>query len=106
MSKAVIESEGGVYAKNMFYIIPQPYPKKAFIRVTNGKSLKGTMNLHTDGKIHSIFFINLFKEKRHKVWDMYNAFYKSVTKPFSDFLKKFSPRYIFSLNSIIKTSRK
>ena len=65
VADAVIESEGGVYIDNMFYIIPQPYPKKGFIRITNGKTLKGTMNLHTEGKIYSILFINLFRDKKH-----------------------------------------
>jgi hypothetical protein len=102
----VVQYEGGVYAKGMFYIIPQPYPKKMFIKVTNGKELKGTMNLHTNGKVCSIFFVNLFSKTKYKCWDMYNGFFKSVTKKFSDFLKSDSPKYIFSLDSIFNIKKR
>jgi len=106
ISRAVIEQEGGVFVKNMFYIIPQPYPDKSFVRITDGEKLKGTMNLHTDGKIYSIVFVNLFSNKMYKAWDMSNGFYRSLTKPFSNFLKEFSPKYLFSLHSINKIINK
>lgn len=102
ISESVIENEGGVFVNNMFYIIPQPYPEKTFVKITDGKKLKGTMNLHTGGKIYSLIFVNLFSRKEHRVWDMSSGFYNKLKKDFSDFLKKFSPTYIFSLDSISK----
>ena len=106
IAEGALEYEGGVYAKGAFYIIPQPYPKKMFVRITNGRELKGTMNLHTDGKVYGIFFANLFSKKEHQVWDMYNGFFKSFTTKFSKILNEAKVNYIFSLDSILKIRTK
>ena len=106
VSESIVEYEGGVYAREMFYIIPQPYPDKAFIKVTNGYKFRGTMNLHTEGKIYGLLFVNLFPGYQNKVWDMYNSFHRKLKRTFSKFLKNNKPTYKFSLHSIFKTRAK
>lgn len=100
---AAIEYEGGVYAPNFFYIIPQPFPKKGLIEaVTEGGGYRKTMNLHTGGLLYSIIFVNLLPDKRHRIWDMTNGYFSGIRKKLSSMLKEFNPSYLFSLDSLRK----
>ena len=106
VAENAVTYEGGIYAKEMFYIIPQPYPQKLFVRLTDGETLRGTMNLHTDNKIYSIFFVNLFPGTKYKCWDMYNSFFKNIKSRLSEILHGGSAKYIYSLNYIFNTRKR
>lgn len=103
VSKAAIENEGGVYAPGFFYIIPQPFPKKSFIKILQpGGGYRGTMNLHTDGLIYSLVFVNILPKNTYRIWDMTNSYFSNIRKSLSKTLKEYNPNYLFSLGTLRK----
>lgn len=103
VAESIPEYEGGVYANNFFYIIPQALPKKSLTFIPSKDGLKSTLNSHSDGKIYKILFINLLLEKKYQVWDA--MFFNSVKQKVSQKIRDFYVNYKFVLNSIMTTRR-
>lgn len=98
-----VEYEGGVYAPSYFYMIPQPFPNKRFIKVLQkGGEYKGTLNVKTGGRVFTLLFVNIFSKKEHRMWDMSNSFFDTLKSKFSKFIKSNSFRYLFSLHTLKK----
>lgn len=103
VAEAIPEYEGGVYANNFFYIVPQALPKKQVAYIPTKNGLKTTLNHHSDGKIYKIIFVNLLLERKFQVWDA--KFFSSVKRKVSEKIKSFTVDYKFVLHSIMTSRR-
>lgn len=98
-----LEFEGGVYAPSYFYIVPQPYPQKKFVKVLQkGGEYRGTLNIPTKGRVYTLLFVNLLTGKKRKLWDMSGTFFPKIREKMSNRLKEQKVRYLFSLDTLKK----
>ncbi|MCB1711756.1 MAG: hypothetical protein KDH96_04530 [Candidatus Riesia sp.] len=103
ISDAVVEYEGGVYCPNYFYIVPQPFPNKLLVDIVDSKgNHRSTMNVHTEGLLFSIIFVNLLSAKKHRIWDMTNSYFSGIRQKLTKTLKEYNPSYLFSLDTLRK----
>lgn len=99
IAEASIEYEGGVYAKDFFYLIPQVVANMPFIEAYGGK-IKTTS--HTDGDIYSPIFCNLFRKFNHSCWSIEGTYVKSYKNKLVDTINRFVPKYYFMLSVLLK----
>src|SRR5690554_6368761 len=101
--EGAIEYKGDVYAENFFYVIPQPYPKKRFMKVLQkGGENKGTLNVHTDRRVCTLLFVNILPGTKNKMCDMSGAVFKKMTEKMVETLTAGGAKYIFSLDTLNK----
>ena len=104
ISNDISEYEGGVFAKRFMYIIPQLYPNKSVATIPSEDGFDYTSNAHTQGRFATILFINLFPGNSYEFWSMDGSFYKDLKSRVSKKFKEFRPKYLFSLNSLLRVS--
>lgn len=99
IASSSMEYEGGVYAKNFFYIVPQIVNNQPFIELYNGKI---KTNSHTNGNIYSPIFCNIFPRFDHLCWSVDGTYTESYKKKFTNIINKFVPKYYFMLPILLK----
>ena len=99
IADASVNYEGGVYAKDFFYIVPQVVANLPFVEVYGGKI---KTNSHTEGNIYSPIFCNIFKRFDHLCWSLDGTYTDGYKKKLTDIVNRFVPKYYFMLPILLK----
>ena len=99
IADASLEYEGGVYAKDFFYMIPQVIDNQPFVELYGGKI---KTNFHTNGDIYSPIFCNLFKRFNHSCRSLDGCYVEGYKSKLKKIIDKFVPKYYFILPILLK----